>query len=199
MSTASSFRLATFQVLSLSCDYGYHIGQPHQPCKLSLHFLIEYLNWHMLEMNIWKESSQELQTHCIPHSTLFKKKSSLTLQCVLGTQVPLHWVYGVAHSPVWRTQNKTGRETKYFSLLLNMPEGSFQFLKHCVLDLQCWRESDWRISHFHHVQAPSEPLTIPGNVGSRIHFYVSYSASDKELLFNKTFRTLCLWLLEHYS
>jgi len=69
----------------------------------SLVALSTFLDWisELAHVGRWtskKECSQELQPHCIPHSTPFAKKSSLTLQCVLGTQVPLHW-----ESMVWAT------------------------------------------------------------------------------------------------
>ena len=96
----SSFKLATFQVLSSHM----WLWLPYWTTQLStLRAVSTFLDWisELAHVGRWtskKECSQELQPHCIPHSTPFAKKSSLTLQCVLGTQVPLHW-----ESMVWAT------------------------------------------------------------------------------------------------
>lgn len=127
--------------------------------------------------------------------TLCKKVISYPPMCAGHTSSSPLGVYGVSNSQYGEHKTKLERETKYFYFCANMPEGEKQFLKHCVLDLECWRKVIEGFLIFHHVQAPSEPLTIPGNVGSPYTFMCVTSARDKELLFNKAFRTLCLWLL----
>ena len=127
--------------------------------------------------------------------TLCKKVISYPPMCAGHTSSSPLGVYGVSNSQYGEHKTKLERETKYFYFCANMPEGEKQFLKHCVLDLECWRNVIEGFLIFHHVQAPSERPTIPGNVGSPYTFMCVTSARDKELLFNKAFRTLCLWLL----
>lgn len=125
------------------------------------------------EMNIWKR--KQPRTANPLHSSLYtlcKKVISYPPMCAGHASSSPLGVYGVSNSQYGEHKTKLERETKYFYFCANMPEGEKQFLKHCVLDLQCWRKVTEGFLIFHHVQAPSEPLTIPGNVGSRIHLCV---------------------------
>lgn len=127
--------------------------------------------------------------------TLCKKVISYPSMCLGHTSSCPLGAYGMSNSHCGEHKTKQERETKYFYFCANMPEGEKQFLKHCVLDLECLRKVNEGFLIFHLVQAPSEPLIIPSNVGNLYTLMCVTSASDKELLFNKAFRTLCLWLL----